>query len=497
MSAVLEALARHAVRRPGDIAVAERAATHDFRTVHRLVQTFAQRLVDHGARVAGLVADNGLAWMVADLAAISAGVRLVPVPAFFSPAQQAHALRVSGADLLIAAHGADVDALPFGHRSSTRVAVGEGWLEIRLADVAPVATAQLPPGTRKITFTSGTTGQPKGVCLGLAEMERVAESLCSASHANAADVHLATLPLSLLLENIGGLYAPILAGATTVLRPMAEVGVVGAAGLDVAQLVAALSGSGATNAILVPQMLMALTSALAARGTRLPKLRFLAVGGAHVAPALLARATGCGLPVCEGYGLSECASVVTLNRPGAARPGTVGRPLPHARVEIASDGEVIVAGNGFRGYVGEMFRESSDPVATGDLGSFDDDGFLRLTGRKKHQFVTAYGRNVAPEWVEAELCAHPAIAQAAVFGEARPFNTAVITPRADEAIVEAAIRSVNAGLPDYARVGRWVVARAPFSIDNGHLTGNGRVRRSAIASDYHDQLHALYEDDSR
>lgn len=110
-------------------------------------------------------------------------------------------------------------------------------------------------------------------------------------------------------------------------------------------------------------------------------------------------------------------------------------------------------------------------------------------------FITAFGRNVAPEWVERELTFESPIAQAAVFGEARPWNTAVIVPRPgfETAAVDQALVAANARLPDYARVSRWLRADAPFSLENGQLTGTARPRREAIYRYYADRINDLYD----
>jgi long-subunit acyl-CoA synthetase (AMP-forming) len=224
-------------------------------------------------------------------------------------------------------------------------------------------------------------------------------------------------------------------------------------------------------------------------------LRFIAVGGASVSPRLLNRASELGLPLYEGYGLSECSSVVALNSPQACRRSSVGKPLPHIRVELAEDGEILVRGNAFRGYVGEPPHDDDAAIGTGDLGRFDEDGFLYITGRKKTVFVTAYGRNVSPEWIERELCMEPVIAQAAVFGEAAPWNAAVVVPRTvDRAAIQSAIDRVNQTLPDYARVHQWISANAPFSHANDQATVNGRLRRSAIALAYGRRIRELYNE---
>ncbi len=151
-------------------------------------------------------------------------------------------------------------------------------------------------------------------------------------------------------------------------------------------------------------------------------------------------------------------------------------------------------GSLFMGYLGEKAWNPDDFWPTGDIGYLDDAGFLHLAGRKKHLFITAFGRNVSPEWVERELSIEPAIAQACVFGEARPFNVAVIVPRQGGQTVEQAVAAANERLPDYARVSRWIVAREPFSVANGLWTGTGRPRRSHIEAAYREQIESLYEE---
>lgn len=116
-------------------------------------------------------------------------------------------------------------------------------------------------------------------------------------------------------------------------------------------------------------------------------------------------------------------------------------------------------------------------------------------GRKKNMFITSFGRNVAPEWVEGELVSHPGIAQAALFGEARPFNCAVIVPHpgAPQDAIEAALEEANRRLPDYAQVRAWIAATEPFTAGNGMSTPNGRLRRPAILGKYAAQIDALYQ----
>nr|WP_240624031.1 AMP-binding protein [Ahniella affigens] len=443
------------------------------------MQKLSEALIASGRRRIASRLDNGPHWLALDLALRSLGLVHVPLPTFFSAEQVAHALAASGADLLVVPVGTK---LTEAMAELPVVAMTDPFLAVAL----PAHVVSIPADTAVITFTSGTTGTPKGVCLDATALMSVAQSLADAAAPLGPKRHLCLMPLSTLLENIGGVYAALLAGAEIVVPSLAELGYSGAAGLDVAKLLARLHADQPESMILVPQLLLALVMA-AEQGAPLPhSFKFIAVGGARVGGNLIARAKAQGLPIYEGYGLSECASVVCLNQPGAERAGSVGRPLSHAQVTII-DGEVVVQGVGMLGYLGEPERQNG-PITTGDLGYVDADGFVHITGRRKNLFITSFGRNVSPEWVESELHQHPAIAQAVVFGEARPFNVAVLWPRdpncSDQDLADA-LAAANRGLPDYARVQQFVRAEQPFTFADGLLTSNGRPRR--------ERIHARYE----
>ena len=442
----------------------------------QLLQEVDQRskqLLDLGAQRVALALDNGIDWVLWDLAVLHAGLVCVPLPGFFSSSQQAHVLDSAGIDCLIGPTSPLYDALGFSPSSA-------GLQQRPRAQVS-----ELPAGTCKITYTSGTTGQPKGVCLDSATQLAVAQSLVQASASCAVERHLCVLPLATLLENIAGVYAPLLAGAQVELMPMAQIGLLGASQFDLPRFLAALAQAQPNSLILLPQLLLALVSA-AERRLPLPNsLRFIAVGGGRVASQLLQRAEALGLPVFEGYGLSECASVVCLNTPENRRIGSVGQPLPHLQVSLGADGEVLVKGPRLLGYLGEP-SPAEEWLGTGDLGHFDGP-FLVLHGRKKHQFITAFGRNVNPEWVEAELVQQLPIAQAWLHGEALPGNVAVLVPRfpntPDSQLAEA-VATANQALPDYAPVHHWLRAEQPFSSANTLATSNGRLRRTALFNHY-------------
>ena len=458
-----------------DAAAVLAAAEHTAHTLRRA-----------GVRCLALRADNGPAWVVIDLACQLADVCLVPVPQFFSPQQTAHVLRAAGCDAL-AAPGTRWPGSPLGARAPH---AGElaGLPYWRL----PGVPVDVPAGTAKITFTSGSTGTPKGVCLSAGHPQRVARSLAQVLDLPGVR-HLCLLPLATLLENVGGVYAPLLSQGSVLLPPLAQVGLSGSSGLDLARLTGAIDHHQPHSLILVPALLQALAAAIGG-GWRPPRaLRYVAVGGARVAPALIDTARRGGLPVYEGYGLSECASVVSLNTPADDRPGSAGRPLAHLTVTV-EHGELVASGSGFLGYLDAPQTWHLPRVHTGDLGHLDADGFLTVHGRRDNLIVTAYGRNVSPEWVEAELLAGPLLHEVVVFGSGQPACVALLgaAPASGDAAIDTWVRRANARLPDYARIGAWARLPAPLAATPGLLTGNGRPRRAAIAAHYADTIAALH-----
>jgi len=493
-SPICAAVRRHAAERPTAPALAGAGVALDYAGLWAEVVWIAEEIVARQPRVLALGLDNGPAWAVVDLAALWAGVTVVPLPPFFSRAQIEHVCRDAGVDALITDATADPAWLTQGPATDSFTVCGTPCHWWRLPQGEPRRDLD---GIAKVTYTSGTTGAPKGVMLAEVTMAAVAESLVTAAAATAEDRHLCLLPLGVLLENVAGFYATLMVGATAIIPPLAAVGVRGAAGLDPRTMVAALRQWRATTAITLPQTLQGIVEALEQGAAELVDLRLLAVGGAPVPSQLLRRARSVGLPVYEGYGLSECGSVVALNTPAHHGLGSVGRPLSHVGVAFAADGEILVTGELSAGYVGaEPCRAAPQTWATGDIGHLDAQGFLHVTGRKKSLFITSFGRNVAPEWVERELALAPAIAQVAVFGEGRPWNAAVvqIAPGHDATAVDRAIAQTNRALPDYARIRRWIAASEPFTPANGLLTGTGRLHRAAILTAYEGALAALYQE---
>lgn len=487
MSRVLTTVAAFAHSRPTEIALSGARGALSWWMLRNEIEAAQTALTSalagySSAAPVAVALDNGPAWAVIDLALVALGRPSAPLPPFFTRDQVAHAMRDCGAALLL------------------RPAIGAESPTLTIAG-APVVAEPMgcPPislhaGTAKITYTSGSTGRPKGVCLSQAQMESVAAAIVEALGHDLAGVHMPVLPLGVLLENVGGLYASVLAGGRYHAPDLASLGYGAGLRPDPARLADQIDRHGVTSLILTPELLRALAAWLVAERRRLDSLDFVAVGGARISSRLVEAARAAGLPAYEGYGLSECGSVVTLNTPRHDKPGSAGRPLPHLALSVAADGEIVVGPRPFLGYVGGPPQDG--PVATGDLGTIDADGFIAIRGRKSNLIVTAFGRNVAPEWVESELQAQPEIAQAAVFGDGAAELCALITapgPQVSDDALAGAVARANTSLPVYAQVGRWRRS-PPFEARRGELTDNGRLRRAALRAAHADFIDAQSED---
>ena len=466
MSELLHRVARHAESQPAAIALSDESQSLSYAQLWLRINDEAQRLTAllaaRGAsgRPVALAADNGVEWVVLDLACLLAQIPCVPVPPFFNEAQRLHLLRDSGCALLC-------------------VGTPEGWQQQWL-DFPAVS---LPSGTCKITYTSGSTGAPKGVCLSQSQLMRTVLALTERIGASEVQQHLCTMPLAVLLENLAGVYLPLWLGRRVHLPSLSSLGLGSLQHPDPKSFIATLAASQADSLILLPATLAWLVAACEQGQLPAERWRLLAVGGGKSGSSLLQRADALGLPVYEGYGLSEVGSVVALNGPAARRLGSVGRPLSHLQVRLAADGEVLVCGNPMLGYLGDPV--SPDPegwLATGDWGQWDGDGFLSILGRKKSTLVTGFGRNVAPEWLEAELAAVPGVLQSFVYGdEAQGVQALLFAPMlAADPHGEAQLWACNQNLPEYARLHGWQFIETPFSREAGELTANGRLRRDTI-----------------
>jgi long-chain acyl-CoA synthetase len=254
------------------------------------------------------------------------------------------------------------------------------------------------------------------------------------------------------------------------------------------------------------------------------KVTYAVSGGAPLGERLGHFFRGAGITVLEGYGMTETSAAATVNKPSRNKIGTVGQPLPGVSAKIADDGEILLKGGIiFGGYWNNpaATKETLDAdgwLLTGDLGSLDDEGFLRVTGRKKELIVTAGGKNVAPAVLEDRLRAHPLVSQCMVVGDGKPFIACLITldPETLEhwkkqhgkpdsataadlaedpdllADLQAAVDDANKAVSRAESIRKFVVLPVDFTTDNDYLTPSLKVKRSLVAKDFSADIEALY-----
>jgi long-subunit acyl-CoA synthetase (AMP-forming) len=473
---------------PGRIALTDGRRTLTYGQLGAVVQGEADFLRASGGLRFGLLAENGCAWAVSDLALLHLDRLNVPLPPYFTAAQRRHALDDAGLDALVTDRPEEViEQWPEFWLAGLSPASG---LSVLRRTVDPDTRRAVPSGVTKITYTSGSTADPKGVCLSSATIDRVTQSLVQATRPIGLQRHLCLMPLPTLLENLAGVHAPLRAGVSCILPAGTDCGM-SYGSLEPQRLLRTLALYQPESVVVVPELLRVLVRA-AQGGHALPRsLKFIAVGGAPVARSLLEEAAELGLPAYEGYGLSECSSVVCLNTPQAARLGSVGRPLPHAHITVDERGQLRAGGAVMSGYLGETPEHAPRDIATGDLGEIDDEGYVHIRGRLRNIFITSFGRNVSPEWVEKELSHEPAIRLALACGEGLPDVRALVCPAGpdvDGAILAKAVARANERLPDYARVRRFARMPETPTLANGLLTGNGRLRRERVLERFGDLL---------
>ena len=254
------------------------------------------------------------------------------------------------------------------------------------------------------------------------------------------------------------------------------------------------------------------------------KARYAVSGGAPLGERLGHFFRGAGITIIEGYGLTETTAAATVNPPGRNKIGTVGLPLPGVTVRIADDGEILIKGpNVFSGYWHNdaATKETLDPdgwLRTGDLGELDDEGFLKVTGRKKEMIVTAGGKNVAPAVLEDRIRAHPLVSQCVVVGDARPYVACLITLD-EEALgpwkarharpatataaelatdpdllaeIQAAVDDANRAVSRAEAIRRFRILPSDLTEQEGYLTPSLKVRRGVVMKDFAAEVDALY-----
>jgi long-chain acyl-CoA synthetase len=423
--------------------------------------------------------------------------------------------------------------------------------------------AVAPGDLASIIYTSGTTGVPKGVMLSHANFTSNVHSLTQVIDFNADDTALSFLPLSHVLErtatflffHVGATIAyaesiEAVAANLVEVRPTVLISVPRLFEKIYTRIMdQVMGGSRLKRAIFV--WALSTGKKYAARtiaGERVPvhlafkravarklvfskitartggRLRYAICGGAPLSKDIVEFFFALGLKVLPGYGLTETSPVLTGNTPGNIRFGTVGRPITDVELRIAEDGEILARGpNVMMGY----YKNEADTrevlkdgwLHTGDIGRFDEDGFLIITDRKKDIIVTSGGKNVAPQPIESLLLASPFIASAVVVGSSRKFISALIVPNFEklEAWARARllafrdrtdlcrlketvtflldeINRVTPGLASYERIKKIAVLDRDFDIDLGEVTPTLKVRRNIVEEKYAGVIASLYQD---
>ncbi|WP_327284802.1 MULTISPECIES: AMP-dependent synthetase/ligase [unclassified Streptomyces] len=525
--------------------------------------------VGPGERVA-VLAETRPAWTYTHFGILAAGAVLVPVYPTAGEEELAWVLADSEAVAVVCDDAAQADrvealraklpALRAVVRMDalTGTDAPAGLERVPEAELLERARRVAPEADASIVYTSGTTGLPKG---------------CRITHGNTGAIQDATLPL---IQGGPGdstyLYLPLAHVLAQLIQftTLLEGGELCYFGGRIEDVLSELGEARPTHLPSVPRLFEKVHSVvlslaesqeggadrfreavrlgvLAAEG-RLPesdrpayeeaeknlyslvrgafggRLNQAVTGAAPIAPATMDFLRACGIAIYEGYGMTETAGLISLNHPGAVRPGTVGRPIAGCEVRIAQDGEVLVRGPMvFPGYhadpaATERALDAQGWLHTGDLGEVDADGFLSITGRKKELIITSAGKNITPTEVEFAVQRSRYVSRAVLIGDHRPHPVALITLDAEEitawarregldldlpraaahpavrALVEEAVTAANGTVSRPARIRAFHVLPEDFTVEAGTLTPTLKLRRTAVAQRYATEIDALYGD---
>jgi len=538
-----------------------------------------------GDRVA-LLSENRPEWALADLAILAAGAITVPLYPNATVEQARYILDHAEASLCICSTGEQLakvteafDDLP----SLTRVVCFDlpeevppfarplAWLEDplhhqHLPDVERCAAAagRGPDDPASIIYTSGTTGEPKGVVLTHRNFLANVESGLAAIPVFDTDVCLSFLPLSHVLERTIGFFLMLYAGATIayarsvytvgedlpVARPSLMVSVPRLYEKIYARIWEAVQQSNPVRRAIFAGGMQVAHRVLDMHLTHTPlprhlevsyrivehlvmeklrervggRLRLAISGGAPLNPTIGRFFNAAGIPVLEGYGLTESSPVIAVNRLEENHIGTVGPPLPGVEVRIAEDGEIFTrSASVMQGYYQNpeataAVIDGEGWLATGDIGHLDEAGCLVITDRKKDLIVTSGGKNIAPQEIEGRLALDRFIEQAVVYGDGHNYLTALIVPDMEQLrsyvrlkglqvdgdaaicahprILDLLRRRIDQQLEDLARyqqIKRFAVRPELLTIDAGELTPTLKVRRAIVYDRYRELFEGLYE----
>lgn len=426
-----------------------------------------------------------------------------------------------------------------------------------------------PEDLLTLIYTSGTTGNPKGVMLTHGNFASNVTGTASAFEVYTTDVVLSYLPLCHAYERTAGYYTCFACGATIAFADSIET--VTENLLEVKPTIMtsvprlferiknrveksvmegpeknrkifrwafevgkeryrALQRKGWVGPIMAAKYALANKLVFAKIRERTGgRIRMFVSGGAALSADIAEFFFAMGMNIVEGYGLTEASPIIAANPLERPKIGTVGKPITNVEVKIAEDGEILARGpNVMRGYYGEPLATSEVIDAqgwlhTGDIGVIDSDGYLRITDRKKHLFISSGGKNIAPGPIETLLSESRFVDQIMLIGDKRPFITALIVPDFDalkdvaemqgikvpslkepaarEAFldsepvvlaIEEDIRRMQRDLSAFERVRRFELLEEPFTVENGMLTPTLKVKRKVVEEKYKEKIEAMY-----
>ena len=355
-----------------------------------------------------------------------------------------------------------------------------------------------------MVYTSGTTGPPKGACLSHRYIINSVESLRQTIPIYDTDVSFSYLPFCHVAERISGLYNRLYAGASAYFVD------------DLTRLNEYMLEVKPTVFASLPRFFEKIHARAVADMERLPeperatfkttrlkdyfggRIRLATSGGAPLPLEVAEFFAAAGLPILQAYGLTENVCVA-FNRPENYKFGTVGQPMPGCEVRLATDKEILVRSEMmFSGYYKapeETARTFADGwLLTGDLGEFDEDGFLKIIGRKKELIVTSTGKKISPALIENMLKEHHLISQAMVCGEGKSFLVALITLNSDTepGTVQAIVDEVNQRVSSTESIKRFAILERDFEILRDEITPTGKLKRDVIADHFRPAIDKLY-----
>ncbi len=553
--------------------------------VESLALGLASLGVRRGDRVA-LLSENRYEWAVTDLATLGQGAVTVPIYPTLTAPQVRYILDNAEARVCVLSSAAQLekllavaDSLP---RLTTLVVMDpppaardprvRGWAAVhadgerrRAAEPGAfrvMADATRPGDLATIIYTSGTTGDPKGAMLTHDNIAANVEACLKVVELVPTDSCLSFLPLCHIFERMAGLYAMLAAGATIAyarsvdtvaadaqeVRPTILTGVPrfyekvyarvmenAAAqpplrraifhwGLDVGQKTARLRFAGKTAGLWLG-LIAGIADRLVGAKVRARvggRIRYCISGGAPLGPKVMEFFFAMGIPIIEGYGLTETSPVICLNQPGRERPGAVGPPVPGVELAFGPEGEILTrSACVMQGY----FRNEEATLAaikdgwfhTGDVGHLDEEGFLRITDRLKDLLVTAGGKKVAPQPLEGRLKTSRWISEAIMLGDQRPYCVALLVPNfanleteakakgwtfasRRELLKSASVRALyaeviaelNAGLAPFETIKKFELLDRELSAEAGELTPTLKVRRKVVSQTFADLIESMY-----